>query len=50
MQVLREYKGSNSSSKMLSKEGTDDKRIVFIDIIPYPTLLFESRKVHDSMI
>ena len=44
MQILREYKGNNASAKMInSKEEAADKRIVFIDVIPYPTLMFESR-------
>ena len=49
MQVLREYKGNNASSKMSPKEGTDEKRIIFIDVIPYPTLLFESRSTIESV-
>lgn len=44
MQVLREYKGSNSSSKASSgaKENGSDVSIVFLCAIPYPTLLFDS--------
>ncbi|CBK20312.2 uncharacterized protein [Blastocystis hominis] len=44
MQVLREYKGSNASSKMNlgGKEDGSDKSIVFLCAIPYPTLLFDN--------
>ena len=50
MQVLREYKGSNASSKMNSgaKEDGSDKSIVFLCAIPYPTLLFESWAATES--
>lgn len=48
MQVIREYKGSNASTKnqaLLGKtknEG-EDNSIVFLQVLPYPSLLFESR-------
>lgn len=45
MQVLREYKGSNSSSKNVLGKGkteNEDNSVVLLKVIPYPTLLFES--------
>lgn len=46
MQVLREYKGSNSSSKNSvlgkGKNENEDNSVVLLKVIPYPTLLFES--------
>ena len=46
LQVLREYKGNNASAKMNSfgsaKETEGEKTIILVEVIPYPTLLFES--------
>ena len=48
MQVLREYKGNNASAKNSalmgkSKGEEEDCSVVLLKVIPYPTLLFESR-------
>ena len=47
MQVLREYKGNNASSKSAllgkTKNEDEDHSIVFLQVIPYPTLLHESK-------
>ena len=47
LQTVKEYKGGNASSKGKetgSKEKeVQDASIVFLEVIPYPTLLFESK-------
>lgn len=47
LQMIKEYKGGNASAKGGDAGSKDkdnqDESIVFLEVMPYPTLLFESR-------
>lgn len=47
LQMIKEYKGGNASAKSGDVGSKDkdnqDKSIIFLEVIPYPTLLFESK-------
>lgn len=47
LQTVKEYKGGNASSKGketgAKEKEVQDASIVFLEVIPYPTLLFESK-------